>query len=186
MTKDEIRSAMKARRKAVPSDVRADVSRRICDELSRRTCAAGYRLVCCYAALKTEIDLSAYIAWCGQHGVRVVFPEKAGERYVVPDGETVDLWICPGLAFTADGKRLGFGGGWYDRFLAARKSGARAWGVAYDWQMFPDLPQEPTDVRLDEVLVVDALGFLRRLSAARDSFPGAVTEGCGVAVGEVF
>ena len=151
--KAEIRAAMKARRKAVPVVTRAAYAQRICEELIVRS--KGMKLVCAYQALPTEIDLKDYIAWCERNSIEVVFPEKRGENYTVERGSEVDLWICPGLAFTKKGARIGFGGGWYDRFLKERKMGALAWGVAYPWQVVETLPQETTDIPLDEVIVYE-------------------------------
>ena len=57
--------------------------------------------------------------------------------------EKLDVIICPGLAFTPEGARLGQGGGFYDRALA-RYPAARKIGVAFACQILPSLPCENT------------------------------------------
>ena len=83
----------------------------------------------------------------GPHGIFEPFDDE-----MVQCGE-VAVWIVPGLAFTADGRRLGYGGGWYDRFLSAAAPDAISLGVAYQFQMFDDLPMEPHDRPLSAVIV---------------------------------
>lgn len=151
-----IRCEMRRRRAQVSSSERAEKSHSLCRKLV--DLVADARNVCCYEALKTELDLSSFVRHCREVGARVVFPSEKvgpnGREFFVEGNSEVDLWICPGLAFTAKGERLGFGGGWYDRFLSAARPGARAYGVAYDFQMFDRLPQGDWDVRLDGVVVV--------------------------------
>lgn len=147
MDKAAIRKAMLARRRQVPHAERDAYSQLVC----RRLAAYPARLVCLYRAFPDEIDLSEFASGCAE----VVYPEKRGGIYVVERAREVDLWVCPGLAFTRDGKRIGFGGGWYDRFLAQAKPCALKLGVAYPWQIVADLPQESTDVRLDGVIHVE-------------------------------
>ena len=65
----------------------------------------------------------------------------------------VAIWIVPGLAFAVDGRRLGYGGGWYDRFLSAAAPDAHKLGVAYPFQLFTDLPTEPHDCVLSDVVM---------------------------------
>ena len=146
MDKREIRREMKARRLAVPEAERERYSRLVCGLLMQYK----DRKVCCYEAFPDEIDLAPFVRACRD----VRFPQKRGREYLVERPEEVEVWVCPGLAFTLDGKRLGFGGGWYDRFLASANSGALKLGVAYPWQIVDDLPQEPTDVKLDGVVYV--------------------------------
>ena len=156
-----IRREMKTRRADVPSEIRAAKSRELCGKLL--PLLGDARLVCCYEALKTELDLGEFVAACRERKVEVVFPQllpPTGDRpaerrtYWVERASEVDLWICPGLAFTREGARLGFGGGWYDRFLAVAKPTARAYGVAYRFQLFDLLPQGPWDRRLDGIIIV--------------------------------
>jgi len=59
--------------------------------------------------------------------------------------------IVPLLAFTADGHRLGQGGGHYDRWLEHRGD-VRAIGLAWDCQLAESLPVEPHDRKLDAVV----------------------------------
>ncbi len=62
-----------------------------------------------------------------------------------------DLILCPGYAFTPEGKRLGKGGGFYDRFLA--KKSTRTIGIVFPCQIVEDLPTEEHDRDVDLVLV---------------------------------
>ncbi len=66
--------------------------------------------------------------------------------------EDIDVVLVPGVAFTADGKRLGRGGGYYDRFLPEAK---KAWkiGVAFPFQLLDDVPTDTYDQRVDDVIV---------------------------------
>ncbi|MCQ8240870.1 5-formyltetrahydrofolate cyclo-ligase [Rhizosaccharibacter radicis] len=70
-----------------------------------------------------------------------------------PDGPVLvpGLVFVPLLAFDDRCHRLGYGGGYYDRTLAALP-GARAVGVGFEWQRVPRLPVEPFDVPLSAVL----------------------------------
>ena len=65
-----------------------------------------------------------------------------------------DVLICPLLACDENGWRLGYGGGFYDRTLAALRLRKRvfAMGVAFDDQLVPDVPHGPDDARLDWLL----------------------------------
>ena len=62
----------------------------------------------------------------------------------------IDLLILPGMAFTADGDRLGYGGGYYDRFLPNYKGELLA--LAFDFQVIPFVPVEDHDVSVDLIV----------------------------------
>ncbi len=70
-----------------------------------------------------------------------------------------DIVIVPLLAFDADGGRLGYGGGFYDRTLPGL-NGARAIGLAVEAQRMDTLPLAGTDVTLSEI-VTEAGVFAR-------------------------
>lgn len=59
--------------------------------------------------------------------------------------------IVPGLAFTEKGDRLGYGGGYYDRFLAAHKVPCRI-ALSYDRLVVQELPLMPHDIRTDIIV----------------------------------
>ena len=66
----------------------------------------------------------------------------------------VDIALVPGLAFTRAGDRLGYGGGYYDRWLASHPETLRV-GVCFDFQCTDFLPVQPHDVGMD-LLVTNA------------------------------
>jgi 5-formyltetrahydrofolate cyclo-ligase len=75
----------------------------------------------------------------------------------------IDVWVVPGTAFTPAGGRLGRGGGFYDRTLAAARPDAVKVGVCFGCQMFDTLPLAPHDVRMN--LVVTERGPLTNATA---------------------
>ncbi len=82
-------------------------------------------------------------------GLREPDPERT-ERI---DPDQLDLVIVPGLAFTAQGDRLGRGAGYYDRFLATLAPRVGTVALAFACQMRERLPIEPHDWRVGAVLV---------------------------------
>jgi len=130
-----------------------------------------------YLASPSEIDLSPFVEEMLHLGATVVSPRWNGETYElarikglgdglrrgpmgilepaeadVVDPSAVAAWIVPGLAFTPDGRRLGYGGGWYDRLLALSSATSLKTGVAHDFQIVGDLPCEAHDVPVDRVV----------------------------------
>ena len=138
----------------------------------------GGGAVAVYLASPDEIDLSDFIREMLGRGVKVASPRWNGETYelarltgldegdlrrgpmnILEPAEAeivrpqdVSVWIVPGLAFTEDGKRLGYGGGWYDRLLAATAGNALKIGVAHAFQLVDDLPSEQHDILLDRAV----------------------------------
>lgn len=64
----------------------------------------------------------------------------------------IDVIIVPGVAFTRDGVRCGRGRGYYDKYLSRADFHAFKIGVCYACQIFDEIPAEPHDVRMDEVV----------------------------------
>ena len=180
--KGEIRKVMRARRKAVPAEERAAVSSAICKQLLARddvrAAIAAKAPIAVYLASPDEIDLADFIAAALAQGAALVAPRWNGTCYELAALESLDdlvpgphgilepssavhlhlspppqIWLIPGLAFTKTGKRLGYGGGWYDRLLARADVKSVKIGLGYGFQLMDDLPSEPHDVLLSDVLV---------------------------------
>jgi 5-formyltetrahydrofolate cyclo-ligase len=64
--------------------------------------------------------------------------------------DRIDLLIVPGLAFTKEGYRLGFGGGYYDRFLSTYNGSTIA--LAYEYQLVEELPVELHDIPVQQIV----------------------------------
>lgn len=70
------------------------------------------------------------------------------------DIRDIDLFLCPGMAFTPDGRRLGRGKGFYDRALAGSSPRSIRLGIAFRWQIVPDVFAEPHDIAMHQVILV--------------------------------
>lgn len=81
-----------------------------------------------------------------------------------PDPKTCKVWdyeeiweseplvLTPGVAFTKNGDRMGYGGGFYDRFFETSRGRGIKLGVCYRMQLRDTLPTEPHDIKVDEVI----------------------------------
>ena len=77
-------------------------------------------------------------------------PEPAPHTAAVPP-EDIDLLIVPGVAFTLQGDRMGYGGGYYDRFIP-RCTRARVLALAFQEQIYDELPTEEHDLRIPLII----------------------------------
>ena len=76
--------------------------------------------------------------------------ELPGDKIKDRRRESVDLIITPGLAFDGEGYRMGYGGGYYDRFFATH-DGHRL-GVGFHDQLVEELPRDEYDLPVDAFL----------------------------------
>lgn len=176
MSKIELRRAMRARlRETITSGVRVEKSRVICEAISRHPAYLQARTIALFDAMPSEPEVALLWGLAPRrfvypriHGVELLLIEVAsrdellrvdGVKFREPaqvverilDPAEVELILVPGLAFTRDGRRLGRGGGYYDRLLARLPAGTPKFGVCFDAQLVPDLPSEPHDQRVDVV-----------------------------------
>ena len=133
-------------------------------------------IVAGYAAVRGEADPFPLMAALANQGHALCLPQTRGEalvfrawkpgdplvvgRYNIPEPDDKarerrpDLVLVPLLAFDAAGHRLGYGAGYYDRYLreARTKRTIYAIGIAFAGQELSELPREDTDEALDAVV----------------------------------
>ena len=69
----------------------------------------------------------------------------------------LDLIMVPGVAFDRQGGRLGHGKGYYDKLLEHVRPGVSLVALAFECQLFPEIPVDPHDVYMDKVLTERAV-----------------------------
>ena len=120
--------------------------------LIRQSLARGQEVAVPVVQPGTRILRHALIQGLGQlQPGRWGLPEPAaGHPCWLEDLARIDLVIVPGLAFDPLGRRLGLGGGYYDRFLA-RVSAPKV-GLIYGELLLDELPSETHDIHVDIVI----------------------------------
>ncbi|MFC1837691.1 5-formyltetrahydrofolate cyclo-ligase [Thermodesulfobacteriota bacterium] len=81
-------------------------------------------------------------------------PEPDLQKSHRVDPEDIDAVIIPGSVFDTHGDRLGYGGGYYDRFLQNHAHRAKRIGLAFEMQVVERVPVEPHDQPID-ILVTE-------------------------------
>jgi len=109
-----------------------------------------------------ELDWHEVASWDdvvvpGPFGLREPDPLRCPR---VPLAE-LDCVFVPGLAFDAEGFRLGRGGGFYDSFLSLAPPTLPCVGLMFSLQKVPDVPREPHDQALRSVITEDGLASFR-------------------------
>lgn len=121
------------------------------DDCMRQVLADGKQLLLPYVNRTTRQldvyrvdDLGSQIA-IGSYDIREPIPA----RCVSVDLAEIDFILLPGVAFTRDGSRLGYGGGFYDKLLARLPHRPALVAAAFSLQLVDEIPQEPTDCKVD-------------------------------------
>ncbi|SHK49916.1 5-formyltetrahydrofolate cyclo-ligase [Tepidibacter formicigenes] len=84
----------------------------------------------------------------GTYGIR-----EPKEEYIRPvNNNEIDIVIVPAVAYDINGYRLGYGGGYYDRFLETLRKDAKTIGIAFELQIFDSIPKEEHDAKLNYII----------------------------------
>lgn len=175
MNKKELRKAIREKKRAMTEDQIREKS----EELGRLFLASeeysAARSIYGYLPYNQEVRTVPMLEQALRDGKRVAVPKCYGDemRFIwmddlskvekgyanipepIADGPIADdetaLVLMPGMAFDKEGHRIGYGGGFYDKFLAREQNHPKL-ALCYDFQMVPSLETEEFDIPVDKVL----------------------------------
>ena len=175
-----LRREVLARRDALPADVRAAASTAIAQRVAALPKFVAARAVLLTLAFRSEWNTRPLVHAALAAAKTVVVPRvdrqtrmldlhsiDDPDRDVVPGHldileplpscpqvppEAIEFVLVPGVAFDVDGRRLGYGGGYYDRLLPLLAPGAPRVAGAFDIQIVERVPAAPHDVRVDAIV----------------------------------
>lgn len=174
--KKAIRKQIFAARKAHTDQQIDDWSRKIAETVTALPEYSNSQRILAYADYNHEVMTKYIIEAAWNDGKEVAVPKVVGQDMVfykltdfaqlekgyfgIPEparGEIVQweeaLMIMPGVAFDRQNHRVGYGGGFYDRFLEKHPYITRV-AVAFEFQMMSEVPVEPTDIS-PEIIVTE-------------------------------
>ena len=181
MDKQELRRTMREKKRAMPE---SELARQSAELAERLFCHPAYRQaasIYAYLSYNQEVRTLPIIWRALADGKRVAVPKVFGNEMKflwltdlsaiapgafgipepVADGPEAEdetaLILMPGLAFDPLGRRCGYGGGFYDRYLAAHPKHPTL-ALCYDFQLLPALETEAHDLPVDFVLAAGGKG----------------------------
>ena len=174
MDKKTLRAEIKALKKQHTKEQLKEQSERILAKLEQHPDFVKAERIMLYSSLPDEVQTQAFLEkWhlrkqiilptvVGDDIVPVAFDKDTdfavGDFNILePQNEPYkggfDLIIVPGVAFDRQGNRIGRGKGYYDRFLCQYLDVKRI-GICFDFQLVEEVPIEPLDIKMDEVISV--------------------------------
>lgn len=187
--KAALRTELRARRAAIPNDIRRGRDQTLWGRIFFRFPELlTARTLLFYFPLPQEINLIPVFNYARKHGIVCAFPrcrEEKGQMdfYLVDSLDELEvgkygirepkadarpftdfsdaLMFVPALAYDREGYRIGYGGGYYDRFLAAHD--LTSVGVTYEEFLVDSLPRDEYDRAMDIVLTEKGLYRIGKL-----------------------
>ena len=175
MDKRELRAMIRQKKRAMSAEQIAEKSRRLGALFADSEAYRRAKTIYGYLPYNQEVRTVPMLERALKEGKRVAVPKIFGDEMLfiyledlsqvakgysgipepVEDGPVADdetaLVLMPGLAFDPQGHRIGYGGGFYDKFLS-REPGHPTVALCYDFQVFPQLDTEEFDIPVDLVL----------------------------------
>lgn len=175
MNKTELRKAIRAQKRAMTEDQIREKSEALTRLFLQSEEYRNARSIYGYLPYNQEVRTVSLLTQALREGKRVAVPKCYGDemRFIwmedlsqvekgyagipepIADGPVADdetaLVLMPGMAFDPQGHRIGYGGGFYDKFLA-REGNHPTLALCYDFQVVPHLETEEFDIPVDKVL----------------------------------
>lgn len=173
MRKEALRKEILARRRAAFSP---SLSAEICERAAALEAFRNASSVMVYFGTGSEVDTSRLLALCHRSGKKIAAPRVLNAKDMEaawlgpggfvrgsfgiwePTGDVaadVDLIFVPGVVFDKNKNRIGYGKGYYDRFLEGQH--AVTVGLAFSCQLVPEIPADPHDRQLDMILTEEGV-----------------------------
>lgn len=179
--KAALRQRARALRSTIPRDAILERSRRLVGLLAALPEVARAARVALFYPIegRNEVDLTPLDAQLRDKGVRIAYPTIEPESRVMsfrfvrdveameergfgfrepaaedPEAESLDVIVVPALQIDATGHRIGYGAGYYDRTIPRFAPPGVAIGVAFDFQLIPEVPVTEGDVPVS-IIVTD-------------------------------
>ncbi len=173
--KEEIRLQIKARRSVFSREAIRIKSKHIQQRLLSLESVSQAETVMCYVSKSNEVETHELIKKLLRLGKTVAVPFIVSRGIMEPAvissfseliaaefqvlcpqklellHKPIDLNIMPALAVSKTGERIGWGGGYYDRFIKKYKPKFNLC-LAFDFQVFDELPQSESDQKVDGVV----------------------------------
>lgn len=176
MNKNELREAMKSERRSLSPEFIKAASGNISDTIIHLPCLKNAKHIMIYLSAFKEPDTFKLIEILLGDGKEISVPIsntdtstitpsllksldalKKGaygiyepEEIICVPTDTIDIALIPGIAFSKAGDRLGFGKGYYDRFL--EEFGGVKIGIGYDFQICDTIPVSEHDIKMDMII----------------------------------
>lgn len=175
MDKTTLRRQIREQKRAMTREEIALASERLAEQFLKTDLYRRAKTVYGYLPYNQEVRTVPILQQALADGKKVAVPKVYGEemRFIyltdlsrvetgyagipepISDGPVADdptaLVLMPGLAFDRAGNRMGYGGGFYDRFLSAEPNHPTV-ALCYGFQILPQLPTQEHDVPVDLVL----------------------------------
>ena len=175
MDKKELRRSIRERKRAMTEEEIVSRSEKLAELFYASDAYKNAKTIYGYLPYNQEVRTVPMLEQAMRDGKRVAVPKCYGDemRFIYMDDlskvekgyanipepiadepvaqDPTALVLMPGMAFTKDGKRMGYGGGFYDKFLAAEPDHPTV-ALCYAFQMVEDLPTEDYDIPVDCVL----------------------------------
>jgi 5-formyltetrahydrofolate cyclo-ligase len=152
--KEDLRQKQKAKRLGLNRNQVEELSRRIVQKLILQTDWHAINNLHVYSSLSSlnEVQTFPLLEYLKvKHSQIGIFIEAQSEPKIFPD-KMFDLTIVPVLAFDKENYRLGWGGGYYDKFLATQPQTKKI-GLSFESGFVKDgLPHEKHDIPLDLII----------------------------------
>lgn len=178
LSRNALRKTMLAQRQGLDGAVRRALSARIVATLKTRLDICRPGSIGAYWPMRGEVDVRALMHDAHERGIDVALPQVVGPdqalrfvrwtpqtslnedrrgALVTGDAEEIApvLLLVPCVGFDTRRYRLGYGGGFYDRTLAARP--VRSWGVAYECNRMTGFEPQSHDLALDAIFTEEAV-----------------------------
>lgn len=180
MDKNELRKSMAIRRSSLSPSFRHDADNRILSFLVNSSYYKESNDIFTYVSFKSEVGTHDIIKRALADGKNVYVPvidkpswtmkiakissmselkknymgilEPEQDKIIFADSSDLDLILTPGLAFSEDGYRLGYGGGFYDKFFCQLNQHITSIALAYSIQLLDEIPHDEEDQKIDHLL----------------------------------